>query len=149
MVVDKEKWLKCDHLSIEKSLEVSKMDMFIQEAIDGRVVTFESLQGLIHDLNVLYQGTRQFVADMAKDAIFVQEVAPIDAQQAIMSSISSWSQGEEVEVGEPLIMEQEDLDAIASWVEYASTIAPPPEMLVDKINQFLDMISPVDDEESP
>lgn len=131
MEIDKSMWQKTSHLTFEKSLEVSKLDLQIQEGVEAGFVNVKVLQGLVHDINVLLQGTKQMFAQMAKDTL--PSFAGMEFEQVGTIEIDTIS--------------QEALTAIADWIEYAAKVAPPPDTLVDDLERFLDIIAPVSEEE--
>lgn len=131
MEIGKSSWQDTSHLTFEKSLEIRKLDLQIQEAIEAGAINMEGLQGLVHDIHVMLQATRQMFSQMTKDD---------------MPSFAAMESGQ-VGTIEINMMSEEVLDAIADWIEYAAKVAPPPDVLVGDLEKFLNIIAPASEEQ--
>ena len=126
-------WLPTDQLTMDKAFEVAKLDSQLRDAVRERLLDTESCLAIIHNLNCLYQGTKQMFTTLAGDQMGFEVVVPTITMKPM----------EDGEITDMAVMEQETLDAIANWIEYASEIAPPPPSLISAMELFLDMISPL------
>ena len=131
-------WLPTDELPMDRAFEVAKLDRQLKDAVNNRLLDINSCLAIIHNLNCLYQGTRQMFNRLAGDQMGFEVVIPAIQMKPIEGD----------EITDVAVIEQETLDAIANWIEYASEVAPPPPTLINAMEQFLDMISPLplDDE---
>jgi hypothetical protein len=129
----KYEWLPTNELPMDKAFEIAKLDQQLRDAVSNRLLDINGCLDIIHNLNCLYQGTRQMFNKLAGDQMGFEAVIPAIQMRPI----------EDGEITDVAVMEQETLDAIANWIEYASEIAPPPPTLINAMEQFLDMISPL------
>jgi hypothetical protein len=126
-MTDTFEWMPTDQLSVGKAFEVAKLDQQVKDAIKEGGLDIDGCLALIHNLNCLYQGTRQVFGTLASESIGFELAKDV---------------GEDNGFVDMAIVEQDTLDAIASWLDYAVEIAPPPPALISAIESILSMISP-------